>query len=109
MEEYVESASDKQIKACAFFDSDKELFDSILKVTDTKHYQHLRYLSSKHCYGIMRLRFVLKPCSFVFLLEGESNYYIIWETLDTEEATYIWNLPKNLDAVVNALPKIDEH
>jgi hypothetical protein len=42
----------------------------------------------------MKIRFVLNPYSFVFLLSGEQNYFVILETLHTEEATYIWNILK---------------
>ncbi len=45
----------------------------------------------------MKIRFVLNPFSFLFMLEGEQNYFIILETLDIEEATYIWHTPKNKD------------
>jgi hypothetical protein len=34
--------------------------------------------------------------AFVFLLIGEYQYHIVMETLDTEEATYIWHVPKVL-------------
>ena len=32
----------------------------------------------------MKIRFVLNPYSFVFLLSGEQNYFVILETLHTE-------------------------
>ncbi len=47
----------------------------------------------------MKLRFVLKPFSFLFLLEGRSRYLLIWETLDTEEPTYIWPIEKDTQAL----------
>jgi len=31
----------------------------------------------------------------VFLLEGEEQYHVVLETLDTEEATYIWHIEKD--------------
>ncbi len=43
----------------------------------------------------MKLRFVLNPFSFVFLLNGTEQYHIVLETLDTEEATYIWHFSKS--------------
>lgn len=48
------------------------------------------------------------PFSFVFLLTGRQEYHVIWETLDTEEATYIWHVGKNKTALRNALKLIDE-
>jgi hypothetical protein len=43
----------------------------------------------------------------VFLLTGEQQYHIIWETLDTEEATYIWHVEKQKLALKNMLKEID--
>ncbi len=31
----------------------------------------------------------------MFLLQGEEKYHIVIETLDTEEATYIWHFDKS--------------
>ncbi|HZK93688.1 MAG TPA: hypothetical protein VFC67_05730 [Prolixibacteraceae bacterium] len=31
------------------------------------------------------------------------------ETLDTEEATYIWHLPKNINALKQGIMEIDRH
>ena len=42
--------------------------DDLLEIHQTKHYKHLRYLSAIHASGIMKLRFVLKPFSFIFLI-----------------------------------------
>ncbi len=92
----------------AFYKNDKDLFEDILQITNTKHYKHLRLLSSKHAYHIMKLRFVLKPFSFVFLIEGEKMYHIIWETLDTEEATYIWHIEKNKEKLKQKLNTIED-
>jgi hypothetical protein len=33
----------------------------------------------------------------VFLLSGSYQYHLVWETLDTEEATYIWHIGKSID------------
>lgn len=92
----------------AFYKNDKDLFDDILQISNTKHYKHLRFLSSKHAYNIMKLRFVLKPFSFIFLIEGEKMYHIIWETLDTEEATYIWHIEKNKEKLKQKLNTIED-
>lgn len=77
------------------YKSGEELIDEILKIKDVKHYEQLWYLAAKHDRSVLRVRFVLLPFSFVFLLAGEQEYHIIWETLDTEEATYIWHVEKN--------------
>lgn len=91
----------------AFYQHDGNLMDDILKVTQTKHYQQLKYLSALHAHHILKLRFVLKPFSFIFLLEGERQYHIIWETLDTAEATYVWPVRKNLADLRLTLKKIE--
>lgn len=56
----------------------------------------------------MKLRFVLQPFSFVFLLAGEQNYHIVLETLDTEEATYIWHTNKSKSALIGSIKQIDK-
>ncbi|MBS0645693.1 MAG: hypothetical protein JSR97_03780 [Verrucomicrobia bacterium] len=108
MEEYFETFGEENFKSNTFYSDEKELFEDLLKITNTKHYKHLRFLSSKHRHQIMKLRFIHKPFSFIFLIEGDRNYHLIWETLDTEEATYIWHLDKNLQALKNSLRKIED-
>ena len=65
------------------------------------------FLAEKHESQIMKIRFVLQPFSFVFLLAGKDHHYIVLETLDTEEATYIWKTGKSKTSVINAVMKID--
>jgi hypothetical protein len=48
------------------------------------------------------------PFSFVFLLDGEKQYHIIWETLDTEEATFVWHVEKNKAVLRERLVQIDK-
>ncbi len=49
---------------------------------------------------------MLSPFSFVFLLQGKEKYHIVVETLDTEEATYIWHLEKSrLEENLNIINK----
>jgi hypothetical protein len=56
----------------------------------------------------MKIRFVLNPFSFVFLLSGAQQYHIILETLDTEEATYLWHIDKSRQALLRKIIEIDE-
>ncbi len=81
-------------------------FEDLLKISETKHHKHLSFLSDKHSHLIMKLRFVINPFSFIFLIEGVENYYFVWETLNTEEATYIWI--ENKDKKKESLEKIIE-
>ncbi len=92
----------------SLYKSEDELIEEILKQKDVKHYQQLRYLADKHNRSILKIRFVLMPFSFVFLLDGESQLHIIWETLDTEEATFIWHVEKNKQVLKERLQFIDK-
>lgn len=58
-------------------------------------------------YQIMKIRFVLSPFSFVFLLAGGQSYFVVLETLDTEEATYIWHTPKDKVTLMEEVKQID--
>lgn len=76
------------------YSSEQDLINDILNIKKAKHFLHLKWLSSKHEAKVLKLRFVLQPFSFLFLLSGENKYHVVWETLDTEEATYIWHTEK---------------
>lgn len=108
MDEYFDTFADEKFKSNTFYKNDKELLEDLLTISDTKHYKNLRFLSSKHSYDIMKLRFVHKPFSFIFLIQGERNYHIIWETLDTEEATYVWHITKDISILKMTLRKIED-
>lgn len=90
------------------YDSECDLLDSLLANQEYKHTSHLRYLASKHRYEILKLRFILSPFSFVFLLEGNESYHLILETLDTEEATYIWHFDKIKNTLRSILFHVDQ-
>jgi len=85
----------------------EELLNEILKNKQYKHFQHIKYLADRHESSIMKIRFVLNPFSFVFLLAGENSYFIVLETLDTEEATYIWQTQKNRIALIEEVKQIN--
>jgi len=108
MDEYFNTFADEKFQSNTFHKNDKEFFEDLLQISNTKHYKHLRFLSSKHSYEIMKLRFVHKPFSFIFLIQGDRNYHIIWETLDTEEATYIWHIDKDIKVLQLTLRKIED-
>ncbi|MDA3942683.1 MAG: hypothetical protein PF694_03970 [Bacteroidetes bacterium] len=108
MEELLDKFGAEGFRSNTFYQNEQDLMADLLQITDTKHYRNLRYLSSVHAHHIMKLRFVHKPFSFVFLVEGEKQYHLIWETLDTEEATYIWHCDKNLPALKQSVRKLDD-
>ncbi len=107
MDEYFDTFADEKFKSNTFYNNEKDFFNDLLKISNTKHYKQLRYLSSKHAHNIMKLRFIHKPFSFIFLIEGDKNYHIIWETLDTEEATYVWHIAKDINIVKLTLQKLE--
>lgn len=98
----VQGGSDQLI-----YNSEDELLENILGLKQYKHHLHLRYLSQKHERTILKLRFVLEPFSFVFLLAGSNQYHLVWETLDTEEATYIWHIEKSVYELERSIKRID--
>lgn len=100
--------TENKVKADVFFEDEKSFLEDILNTSNTKHYQQLRFLSEKHSFSVMKLRFILKPFSFIFLIQGESKFYIVWETLNTTEATYIWQEENNVNALKTQLQKIDD-
>lgn len=86
----------------------QHLLDDILKHKKIKHSQHLRFLANRHEGTLLKIRFVLSPFSFVFLLSGEQQFHIILETLDTEEATYLWHIAKNKQTLMGKIMEIDK-
>jgi superfamily II DNA or RNA helicase len=96
-----------KVIAGKIFKSEQDLIDDILNIKDSKHYYQLKFLSSQHLSAVLKIRFVLKPFSFLFLLTGEKKYHIVWETLNSEEATYIWHLEKSMDALRKGLKEIE--
>lgn len=77
------------------FDSDNNLMESLLEKETYLHHRHLKYLAKHHDHKTLKMRFVLHPFSFIFLIEGQQNNHIILETLNSKEATYVWHLSKN--------------
>ena len=91
------------------YKSSEELLEDMLKHTQYKHHKHLRYLADNHAGHLIKIRFVLQPFSFVFLLEGVEQFHIILETLDTEEASYLWHFPKRVSELPLRLKEIDRY
>lgn len=106
-EEYMEILQ-KHHGANPFNDTEDSLFENLLQISDARHFHYLRYLSKKHAHHIMKLRFVLKPFSFIFLIEGEKQYHVIWETLDSEEATYVWHVQHDIVSLKRTIARIED-
>ena len=107
-DELLSHFGEEEFKSNTFHTNAQELFEDLLQVSDSKHYLHLRYLSSIHASHILKLRFVHNPFSFIFLVEGDMHYHVIWETLDTQEATYLWHVDRDIESLKRALRKIEQ-
>lgn len=79
-----------------------KLLKTIITPERTKHYYHLRYLSEKHLTSTFNLKITGKPLSFIFLLSTKSNYYLVWETYSTAEATYVWRIPAITNSTIES-------
>ncbi len=90
------------------YQSTEELLEDILKNKSVKHYRQLQYLAANHMNTILKIRYVLNPFAFVFLLSGENQFHLILETLDTEEATYVWHIEKDTTTLKNNLEKVSK-
>ena len=93
---------------CLYNDG-QNLLDDLLSQKSFRHSKQLKYLANRHERTILKIRFVLSPFSFVFLLSGENQFHIVLETLDTEEATYLWHIEKYKAQLKSQLKVIDEH
>jgi hypothetical protein len=108
IEELFDKVIGAQIKASVFYENVSKFLDDLLQISDTKHYKHLRFLSSRHAHLTMKLRFAIRPFSFIFLVEGKNKYHIVWETLNTTEATYIWSEDKDEEKLKTLLERADK-
>jgi superfamily II DNA or RNA helicase len=91
------------------YDSGDELLNDFLQNQNYKHQKHLQYLANHHERTILKIRFVLNPFSFVFLLAGKTEFHIVLETLNTEEATYIWHFDNDKKSLLYNLKQVDNY
>lgn len=91
------------------YHDDQALLKEMLRGSNYKHMKQLRYLAAKHAGHILKIRFVLSPFSFVFLLSGKNQYHLVLETLDTEEATYVWHSDKNRSSLKRKINELEQH
>jgi superfamily II DNA or RNA helicase len=91
------------------YETGEALLEDMLKYTQFKHHRHLRYLADKHAGHLIKVRYALQPFSFVFMLEGPTHFHLILETLDTEEASYLWHFPKKITELPRRLNEINQH
>lgn len=98
-----------EINNVKLYSSGEELLNDLIKTKDYKHRKHLQYLAERHTRSILKIRFVLRPFSFVFLLTGKDYFHIVMETLDTEEATYVWHFNNDKSKLQDNLKLVDQH
>ena len=91
----------------ALLENEVALLNEVLKMESAKHYLQIKYLAAKHEASVLKLRFILQPFSFIFLIAGENKYHLIWETLDSEEATYLWHITKDKEALRAVIKEIE--
>lgn len=89
------------------FASGEGVLEAVLKNKDVKHYRQLKYLAGKHEGALQKLRFMLHPFAFMFFLSGDKQYHVVLETLNTEEATYVWHLECRQQELPQHLIKVD--
>lgn len=87
--------------------SESGFLEDLLSDEEIKHRNQLKYLASQHQANILKLRFVLAPFSLIFLIAGEENFHLVMETLNTEEATYIWHFKKDIQALKIHIQEVD--
>jgi superfamily II DNA or RNA helicase len=98
---------DKEKSKPSLYKSEREFIDDLLKWKNVKHFHQLKYLAKHHDISIIKIRFLLMPFSFAFFISGEKQFHVVLETLDTEEATYIWHFDKHADNFVEYIRQID--
>ncbi|MGQ7853399.1 TOTE conflict system archaeo-eukaryotic primase domain-containing protein [Pedobacter sp. WC2501] len=91
------------------YESGEELLNDVLNKGNYRHQRQLRYLAEFHATHILKVRFVLSPFAFLFLLDGKDHFHMIMETLDSEEATYIWRINKSVGDLKIELERINEY
>jgi hypothetical protein len=82
----------KSVKNSGLNLSDRQFMNELMKMKGFKHSEHMEYLSSQHLYDLMRLRMQAKPFAFICLLSGKRGYYFVLESVNKQDATYLWRV-----------------
>lgn len=108
VQEEADSPNNQEEDIERLFASGEGVLETVLKYKAFKHYRQLKYLAGKHEGAVRKLRFMLQPFSFVFFLIGNKQYHVVLETLNTEEATYIWHLECNQSELPEHLAEVEK-
>ncbi|HLD52959.1 MAG TPA: hypothetical protein VJA82_06630 [Sediminibacterium sp.] len=73
------------------------IWNELMQEDKTKHYHHIRFLSARQAIDVQKLSISSKPFSFVFVIRQTKGIFIVWETYNTLEATYIWKIASTED------------
>ncbi len=87
---------------------EQNLIKELIDKSKTKHARHIEYLSSKNLMDSFKIQIGPMNRSVLFLVQGKTKKYFVWETFNTEEATYIW--PLNDDVSMDtAVAEVSSH
>lgn len=75
----------------------ESVFNDLIQESKTKHYHHIRFLSARQEIDLQKLSISSKPFSFVFVIRQPAGIFLVWETYNTLEATYIWKIASTED------------
>jgi len=106
---FFELLSNSTINYTQLFKNEADFVLEIAKILNCPHLQKIKYLLKHHAYKVMKIRYIAQFLSIVFLIEKESKYYLVWESLRIRKACDIWTLPKDanqVDLAMQDIPKI---
>jgi hypothetical protein len=85
----------------------KSILEKAFEFKKSKHYLPLKYLAGKHKANVFKLRFAVKPFSFLFLVEGVVKDYFVLETYDESLATYVWATEKDITSIKSKFKELE--
>ena len=106
---FFELLSNSAINYTQLFKNEADFVLEIAKILNCPHLQKIKYFLKHHAYKVMKIRYIARFLSIVFLVEKESKYYLVWESLRIRKASDIWTLSKDanqVDLAMQDMPKI---
>ena len=106
---FFELLSNSTLNYTQLFKNEADFVLEIAKILNCPHLQKIKYFLKHHAYKVMKIRYIARFLSIVFLIEKESKYYLVWESLKVRKASDIWTLPKDanqVDMAMQDIPKI---
>jgi hypothetical protein len=81
-----------KVKGSGLQPGDLQFIDDLLAIKSPKHAENIKLLSAMHLTDLMKLRIQKKPFAFLFFMSGNRGCFLVLETLDRKDATYLWRL-----------------